>query len=346
MVKEVSWVTIPKYPNYEMSLDLQVRHGKLQKIKKFYTDENGYFRTNLQFDGKRVKPGQHQLVALTFIPNPENKPEVNHIDGNKKNNAISNLEWATQLENKKHAAENELVAHKINKEGVSFIRENFFKLGTKGLAEKFKVSTLTISSIASGRSRKNVATPPVEIPSFKRIVDINTGAIYESVHELAKITGISFVKLRRMVSGERYNDTSFRYLGQEDKVKERPHVVKTPIAVFDKTGNEIQRFASIEECAKHIGSQPHQIKEFLNGKVSQVKRVRFKVIKDGIFIEPTPFLSKRPIKKPPKIRGPITPRKAVSRYSLAGELLETYPSLGAAARSMDSDIDNFRKGIK
>lgn len=63
----------------------------------------GYLNVCLRKSGKGKTEKVHRIVAKAFIPNPENKPQVNHIDGNKKNNCADNLEWVTNSENKKHA---------------------------------------------------------------------------------------------------------------------------------------------------------------------------------------------------------------------------------------------------
>ena len=67
------------------------------------TNRNGYYELSLRKDGKEKRFKVHRLVACAFIENPYNKPEVNHIDGNKSNNCVSNLEWTTSKENKEHA---------------------------------------------------------------------------------------------------------------------------------------------------------------------------------------------------------------------------------------------------
>jgi hypothetical protein len=66
-------------------------------------DVQGYKVYGLMNNNKLYQYKTHRLVALTYIPNPENKPQVNHINGNKSNNHISNLEWCTAKENNVHA---------------------------------------------------------------------------------------------------------------------------------------------------------------------------------------------------------------------------------------------------
>jgi hypothetical protein len=79
-----------------------------QKIKKSTINNRGYRLTLLGY-----KPRKsfyiHRLVAQAFIPNPNNYPQVNHIDGNKLNNCVDNLEWCSQLDNIRHAYRNGLI---------------------------------------------------------------------------------------------------------------------------------------------------------------------------------------------------------------------------------------------
>lgn len=81
-------------------------------IKQFLRDSSGYKRPFVRLtleNGVRKNMQVHRLVALAWIPNPENKPEVNHIDANVLNNNVSNLEWCTRTENQLHS-------HKMRKQ--------------------------------------------------------------------------------------------------------------------------------------------------------------------------------------------------------------------------------------
>lgn len=104
----------------------------------------------------------HRLVAETFIPNPENKPQVNHIDGDKHNNYSINLEWVTPSENQQHCVDMGLRINKsgkesntlvLTKEQVEYCRENFSrKKAGRVLAKELGVSQPTVSSAIRGDS--------------------------------------------------------------------------------------------------------------------------------------------------------------------------------------------------
>lgn len=93
--------------NYNISNDGRIRRNGSEKDHSM-RDNDGYLVTDLYMNGKRSTERVHRLVAIEFVPNPDGKPEVNHRDGNKHNNAASNLEWVTKKENCRHAWDNGL----------------------------------------------------------------------------------------------------------------------------------------------------------------------------------------------------------------------------------------------
>ena len=88
-----------------------------------HCEVNGYDRVELSKDGKRKMHRVHRLVAQAFIPNPNNLPQVNHKDENKKNNCVENLEWCTCVENQNHGTRNTRCA-KARRKRVQAIGKN------------------------------------------------------------------------------------------------------------------------------------------------------------------------------------------------------------------------------
>lgn len=87
---------------YQVSNLGRIKSMKTGRILKNIRNIEGYLTINLFKDGEGTNLRVHRLVAQAFIPNPENKPEVNHIDENKTNNRVDNLEWVTRGENNTH----------------------------------------------------------------------------------------------------------------------------------------------------------------------------------------------------------------------------------------------------
>lgn len=103
------WKDIPNYEHlYKISNLGNVINCISKNELKGSLSKNGYIYISLYKNKKRKTYKLHRLVAITFLENPNNKSQVNHIDGNKQNNKVSNLEWCTQSENQIHAFKNRL----------------------------------------------------------------------------------------------------------------------------------------------------------------------------------------------------------------------------------------------
>lgn len=134
-------------------------------------NSNGYYRVDIRLknDEHRKSYLVHRLVGLLFIPREEGKDFINHIDGNKHNNCVDNLEWCTKSENQIHAWKMGLVphetlirsgenhsVHKLTQEEVNWIRANYKprdkEFGARALGRKFNVCSATISNIVNYKS--------------------------------------------------------------------------------------------------------------------------------------------------------------------------------------------------
>ena len=103
MRQDLMWRTIPEYPEYELSECGDVYSHRSSRIIKPWDRGNGYLQITLCNERGHHKEYIHRLVAKTFIPNPYDFYEVNHIDGNPYNNTIDNLEWTNRSGNTRHA---------------------------------------------------------------------------------------------------------------------------------------------------------------------------------------------------------------------------------------------------
>ena len=162
------WASIAgHYGRYEVSTLGRIRRrsfmdkrGVLHAARGLATScGNGYATAYVGVDGIRAGILVHRAMALAFVPNPNNLPHVNHIDGNKRNNELSNLEWVTQSENTLHAKRIGLWRQKLTEDAVREIRRDFVKAPTNGvkggnsreLARRFGVTREQVLNVVTRR---------------------------------------------------------------------------------------------------------------------------------------------------------------------------------------------------
>lgn len=144
-------------PGYE-GLYAATEDGKIFSYKKksfidphSYT-HNGYKQIQLWKNGKATNYKWHRLIAMTFIPNPNNLPQVNHVDENKDNNRVENLEWCTQEHNINHGTRNERASNK-NKKRVRCVETGEVFESVNDAAAKNLVCSNTMSQHLHGKHK-------------------------------------------------------------------------------------------------------------------------------------------------------------------------------------------------
>lgn len=155
------WKDVPNYDgSYQAStLGNIKRLHKRSDVKthlKPYGNNKGYFVVKLYTNANGKTYSIHRLIALTFLENNENKSQVNHIDGNKANNALNNLEWCTSSENIQHAIGTGLMKNKggdqpkLNMEIAKEIRVKYSsEPNMSKLAREYKVARTSIYKIVN-----------------------------------------------------------------------------------------------------------------------------------------------------------------------------------------------------
>ena len=174
--ENIEWRKVDEnYGLYEVSSKGDVRNSTTGKILKPCDNSNGYFYAHLYKNRQRKAVGIHRLAAFAFIENPNDLPEVNHLNGDKHDNRIENLEWCSPGENKSHCYR-VLGRHFFVKQNAKSTIHNgnakinsldkiqkVFELKKSGLTTKeiaaiFSVHQTTIQRILSKKSFKDIST--------------------------------------------------------------------------------------------------------------------------------------------------------------------------------------------
>lgn len=153
------WKTIKNYPNYLISDNGEVFNQRTKQMMKQHKDKDGYLVLNLSHNGIKKAHKVHRLVAQTYIPNPSNLDTVNHINHNKEDNTVDNLEWLSNKDNATEGANSytrhkgeKATAAKLSMEQAKDIRaQASLGISRKELASIYGVTTATIGNVINNK---------------------------------------------------------------------------------------------------------------------------------------------------------------------------------------------------
>ncbi len=220
------WKIVQEYNKYEVSNYGNSRNRYTQKISKLKPNLNGYYTKKIyDSNNKTCMRFVHRLVAITFIPNPEKYPVVNHKDGNKLNNRIENLEWCSYSYNTKHAFLNNLIKKNPNKHKISQIHFKTNKLiklwnSKKDVCSNFKISYRILNRLIKNSTVHNNSIFQLynekiieydneiwkKIDNCPKYKISNLGRIMGKT-KILKLNGNSYLRITLLTTGKKYRQS-------------------------------------------------------------------------------------------------------------------------------------------
>jgi len=212
-------VEIKKIPGYFISKIGEVISKRNKTPIKHYNNHAGYKFVVVHINNTIKRFSLHRLLAEAFIPNPENKPMINHINGVKTDNRLENLEWVTAKENCQHAWDTGL-RFPIDVSGIKnpnsiltnedVIAIHYFltkSIKVNILMKKYKVSKSTIMSIKTGTQWKNLNLPIItegraSSVSIKMIKEVEKLLLNTTIREINRKLGYSRQVIKKIKDGK------------------------------------------------------------------------------------------------------------------------------------------------
>lgn len=240
--------------------------NKEVKYLKTYVGKTGYYNIRMNIDGVSKLCKCHRIIAQHFIENPNNLPQVNHVDGNKLNNSIHNLEWVTNKQNSDHAWANGLIKKQLGEKATkSKLKEKdvFDILNSKlSISELAKIYNVHKSSIDAIRKGKNWSWLTNIERKYKTIDGEKILKIFNDQRDAVEIAK-SYCVSRQFVSsikiGKKYSNITGKNYVRKNKNR----------VLFDaeKILNIYNSKLSIKECCVLFCASESFIRKIKNGKI-------------------------------------------------------------------------------
>ena len=246
---EEIWKIIDEYPRYEVSNLGHIKHRETGRLKKLTVNNKGYYVVNLYGDdGVGHVELVHILVAKAFVPNPDNKPMIDHVNAIKTDPRACNLEWVTNAENMQRAFDKGLC-----EKTRAAAREQVQKLNsmprTPRQREAARENVMALHKLPKTEkqleaSRKNLSSPTCRENAMEShynrhlpIRVIETGKIYRSQKALAEELGINETAVCMCLHGKREHAGGYHFEYVDDKVERKPFLYPYQMDAVNRTHN-------------------------------------------------------------------------------------------------------------